>query len=274
MPARSFSTKELEILGDYYVYAYYDPDGGITPFYIGKGRGNRAFAHLNDCLKKRGEDILEGQIDSDPNDCGETAKIAKINEILDRGKEPRIDILAHGLSENEAFAVETAMIDCFRPYLTNKQSGMESEDKGRITLGELKLRANAVPLSDEEKKELEGKTLLLNIKETYGEALERHKNESGYTPSYEEIYEMTRRAWPLRADRLKNITKVFAVYAGQIVEVFDVSADLWTRDDKEKEKKALPETGAPGMPRPNADNDKYKGRLVDEYCGQNPVRYI
>lgn len=274
MPARSFSTKELEILGDYYVYAYYDPDGGITPFYIGKGRDNRAFAHLNDCLKKRGEDIPEGQIDSDPNDCGETAKIAKINEILDRGKEPRIDILAHGLSENEAFAVETAMIDCFRPYLTNKQSGMESEDKGRITLEELKLRANAVPLSDEEKKELEGKTLLLNINQKYGEALERHKNESGYTPSYEEIYEMTRRAWKLNTDRLKKITKVCAVHVGQIVEVFDVSADLWTRDDKEKEKKALPETGDPRMPRPNADSDKYKGRLVDEYCGRNPMRYI
>jgi len=40
----SFSQKTIEELG-YYVYVYSDPDTH-KPFYVGKGKGNRAFDHL------------------------------------------------------------------------------------------------------------------------------------------------------------------------------------------------------------------------------------
>ena len=44
--SKEFSMKTLENHG-YYVYVYSDPDTK-KPFYIGKGKGNRCFAHLYD----------------------------------------------------------------------------------------------------------------------------------------------------------------------------------------------------------------------------------
>ena len=61
-------TKELR----YYVYLYLDPESDEV-FYVGKGKSNRAFAHLED------------QTESD--------KTKRIKEIRSRGQEPKIEIL-------------------------------------------------------------------------------------------------------------------------------------------------------------------------------------
>lgn len=86
---KEFSHKTIEALG-YYVYVYSDPDTR-RPFYVGKGKGNRVFNHMDDQ--------------------SENEKVRKINDIKARGKEPNIEILAHGLDEETAFKVEAAAID-------------------------------------------------------------------------------------------------------------------------------------------------------------------
>src|SRR5690242_718409 len=87
-----FSQDIVNKLG-YYIYLYIDPiDNKI--FYIGKGKGNRVFDHLTD--------------ESD------TKKTLKIKEILNSGKEPKIEILIHGIKDEEtALRIECAVIDIF-----------------------------------------------------------------------------------------------------------------------------------------------------------------
>jgi hypothetical protein len=73
----------------FYVYIYIDPRNGEV-FYVGKGRGNRAFEHLKDR--------------------SETRKVIRIAEIRDAAKKPEIKILIHGLpDEDAALKVEAAV---------------------------------------------------------------------------------------------------------------------------------------------------------------------
>ena len=86
-----------------YVYLYIDPRNGEI-FYIGKGKGDRLFAHLGDI--------------------SETEKTAKIANIRASGKEPQIDLLRYGLSDSEAELVEASAIDLVgKSQLTNQMSG-------------------------------------------------------------------------------------------------------------------------------------------------------
>jgi hypothetical protein len=75
----------------YHVYMYTDPRTS-KPFYIGKGVGSRVLAHL-----------------SDEHDSKKTHLIADLRAA---GSATRLEILAHGLKDEEtAFRVEAAVID-------------------------------------------------------------------------------------------------------------------------------------------------------------------
>ena len=59
----SFSPEVVERL-NYYVYRLIDTRDGQT-FYVGKGKGNRVFAHVNDAMKSfNGETYEDGFEDS------------------------------------------------------------------------------------------------------------------------------------------------------------------------------------------------------------------
>lgn len=82
-----------------YVYLYSDPETG-EPIYIGKGRGQRAFAHLDDISKPR------------------------LAELRKLGKRPRIELLKWGLTDEEAHIVEATAIDLYGlDQLDNRVAG-------------------------------------------------------------------------------------------------------------------------------------------------------
>lgn len=99
----------------FYVYAYIDPRDNSV-FYIGKGVGSRATDHLWDK--------------------SESGKVARINNIIAAGFEPRIDIVAHQLRDDlESSRVEAALIELFGiNNLTNVVKGRFSTDYPRRTL--------------------------------------------------------------------------------------------------------------------------------------------
>jgi len=72
-----FPPEIIDQLG-YYVYLYVHPKTGKV-FYVGKGKGNRVFAHLKDE--------------------SESEKTKVIKEIRREGLEPQIEILVHGLED-------------------------------------------------------------------------------------------------------------------------------------------------------------------------------
>jgi hypothetical protein len=88
-------------MGEYYVYAYLDPEkvglfeyGGFSfgyePFYVGKGKGKRYLSGLTEVGNKMKKD--------------------KIEKIYSGGHEPLMIKIKSGLNENEAFDLEILLI--------------------------------------------------------------------------------------------------------------------------------------------------------------------
>jgi len=90
---KEFSAAVIEKL-EYYVYLLIDPETDNV-FYVGKGIGNRIFAHLNHAL-------------TSPQ---ESDKLDKIRSIQSKGLQVKHVIHRHGLTEKEAFEVEASLID-------------------------------------------------------------------------------------------------------------------------------------------------------------------
>ncbi|HYK01804.1 MAG TPA: hypothetical protein VE974_08610 [Thermoanaerobaculia bacterium] len=170
-----------------YVYLYIDPRNE-QPFYVGKGQGERALSHLSEEAESR--------------------KCARIAELRAEGKEPRIDILAHGLRDEEtAFRIEAAIIDLFGlDLLTNEVRGWRSLQLGRIPLPELTMYYAAKPVT------VEVPALLIRINRLYRHNMTRR-----------ELYEATRGVWKLGA-RCTKARYAFAVFEGLVREVYEIES--------------------------------------------------
>ncbi len=194
-----FSEKALEALNGFYVYALVDPRVERI-FYIGKGYGNRVFSH---------------ELESNKQDGSEKRKIKKIREIEANGCFVKRIIVNWGLSESEAFAAESSLINILRympdVQLTNEVSGYHVHEA--LTVEEFELRYGAVSL---EEKDIKHSILVIKINKLY---------RRGMTSS--ELYDRIRGYWnaSLRSINSRKVEYVFGVYNGLVVAVY--KPDEW-----------------------------------------------
>lgn len=189
---REFSSRTIKEIGSY-VYVYSDPNTH-EPFYIGKGKGNRCFAHL-----KKAEDGSQE----------ESEKVARIKEIAARGQEPLIEILVHGVDDETALKVEAAAIDLIgKENLSNRQKGHGAGLYGRINVDDLEVRYNPSPLNREEITE---NVIMIRVNKTFRYGMEPW-----------ELYDVTRCAWKVNLNTAKKVDYAFSVYNGIVLEVYKV----------------------------------------------------
>lgn len=194
-----FTPEVIEKL-QYYVYRLIDPRNGQT-FYIGKGKGNRLYAHISDALKN-----YEGKSYTSEEEDEVSEKIQQIREIKDAGLEVIHVIQRYGLTEKEALEVEAALIDCY-PGLTNIQSGY-STDRGVNNADVLQRDLSYEEF--EEPNDLEYCIIKIN---------------NSYLDDRNSVYERVRKHWRVNLDRVSKIPYVLAVRDGVVIDVFEV--DSW-----------------------------------------------
>lgn len=185
----------------FYVYRLIDPRNGHT-FYIGKGKGNRIFDHMNGIVKREdemSEGIEESQEDED------SQKISTIREIQNNGLEVIHVIHRHGLEEDVALEVEAALIEVY-PGISNVASGRGSNERGVMNVQQIETTYKREVLE-----EIEDKCIMIKITNYH---LDRCNMD---------IYETTRVSWRLNKQRAEKAEYVLSVLNGVIVAVYKPS---------------------------------------------------
>ena len=229
----------------YYVYLYSDPRNNKV-FYVGKGKGQRAFAHLRGKKNSR--------------------KARIIRQLRRVGLSPRIEILAHGLSDDAtALRIETAAIDLLGlDKLTNEVRGWESVELGRMPLRQLKAYYAPKPGTITEP------AILIRINRLYKHGM-----------SAKQLYDATRGVWKVGPRRVKA-QLAFAIFEGVVQEIYKIrkwepagSTRYGTRlQDKLRVRGRWEFVGKLASP---SLRYRYLGRDVSKYLrtgSQNPITYV
>jgi hypothetical protein len=243
----------VERLG-FYVYCLIDPQTDQI-FYIGKGTGNRIFAHINAALVN---ELLSDRLD-------------RIREIHKSGLEVKHLIHRHGLTEKEAFEVEAALIDFLSVNkLTNQVHGYNSDDRGQMMLSEVIAKYQAPVI------EIIEPVILITVNQFYKRGI-----------GSDELYEITRGKWFINPKKHKP-EYAFSIYKGIVREVYEI--DRWlpaTIDDTEIRRKWVAENSIDATVK-QTNRWQFEGRASDKlrhYVGgsvekyskvgaQNPIRYV
>ncbi|WP_251969628.1 LEM-3-like GIY-YIG domain-containing protein [Sphaerotilus microaerophilus] len=236
----------------YYVYVYVDTsDDDDRVLYVGKGKGNRCFAHLNQV--------------------NDTDKSTEINRLQAEGR-LRIDILIHGVDEKTALQVEAAAIDLLRlERLYNQKRGDDSREFGRISTDDLvaKLQPRIVLGAPD----FQDDCILIRLRQRYYSGMPAQA-----------LYDSTRGVWRVSRESADQVSLALAVHEGIVREVYRIAgwftagSTLYATQDLH----GPVDRGSPRM--------EFVGRVADEperqrylhadvsRCfrpgAQNPVTYI
>ena len=227
----------------YYVYLYVNPlDNEI--FYVGKGRGSRALVHL-DASKKR--------------PIGRT-----IRKIRAAGREPVVELLAHGLTSDAALRVEAAAIDLLR--LGNLENAVRGHGArfGRMQIEQ------AVARYTKKQVNINEPAILIRISRLYR-----------YDMSPVELYDTTRGAWRM-GERCEKAKLALAVYQGICREVYRVrqwfpSGTTFNSRHNGRGSRLSGRREFVGIVAEEKVRKRYVDRYVGHYLvegGRNPIAYV
>lgn len=168
----------------HYVYRLIDPRNGET-FYVGKGSGNRVFAHADGEPGAKDDEL--------------TDKLRRIREIRIDGFKVAHVIHRHGMTAEQAFEVEAALIDAY-PEATNQVGGRAADERGLMHAKQVVERYEAQEV------EFEHKALIIFVNRSLAER--------------ESVYAAVRYAWKLDPNRARRADIVLAVGQGLVIGVF------------------------------------------------------
>ncbi|MGH8913340.1 MAG: LEM-3-like GIY-YIG domain-containing protein [Acidimicrobiia bacterium] len=174
-----------------------------APFYVGKGTGHRCFSHVHEARKT----VRDWK--------GDYTKLATIREIEEAGHEVRIDILRHGLTEAEAFHVESVAIDLLGfSDLTNRGVGRGTRERGLMGVGDVNAQYGARPVEFDP----EHKVILIRSR----------RSRKGLTE--EALHEATRVWWRVGRRRL-GADYAMAISGGVVRAVYTIDRWIEPTDD-------------------------------------------
>ncbi|MFV2054780.1 LEM-3-like GIY-YIG domain-containing protein [Aliiroseovarius sp. YM-037] len=242
----NFSSEVAQELKSY-VYRLIDPRNGET-FYVGKGKGNRVFAHVADDLSST--ELAE----NDDDDV--SAKLTLIREIRNSGLDVVHVIHRHGLDDATALEVEGALIDAF-PGLSNLVAGHHNSDRGSAHAKQLIERYAA------EDANIDDPIIEIAVRKSSTER---------------SLLDAVRFAWRLSADRANRAKWVLAVENGIVIGVFEFEAWLPANGENFPEFETEDLNGRFGFKGKRASKNieqKYlRKRVPPRKRGEaNPVRY-
>lgn len=196
MDINEFPAGVIEQLG-WYVYRLIDPRDGST-FYVGKGKGNRVFAHM------RGEVAAVDDHELLSN------KLKQLREIRLAGLEVIHVIHRHGMvDEKTAYEVEAALIDAY-PGLTNIMSGAGSNEFGAAHIKEL------IATYQPETIEFHHKALMISVNRSSKDT---------------DLYDAVRFSWRVSVERARKAQVILATVKGIVRGVY--IADEWLKSTRE-----------------------------------------
>ena len=201
---KSFKQSVIEGL-KCYVYVLVDPRNNCI-FYVGKGSGNRVYQHAQAALAEDSPSL----------------KLSTIRELKVLGLDVKYYIIRHNLSEQEAYLVESSIIDLLTypafnkgNILTNIVSGHHKWNEGIKTDEEINILYDCPKIEP-----IPGDRLLLV-------SLNNSYQQSKATGVYRRAndYESVRKYWQLSSDKANKVTHILGIYRGIVRIVIDVKGN-------------------------------------------------